>query len=80
VAIRRCWSHARQGADDDLGRGFVVCFSQAADDAALPKDPEFRAVLEEYMRSADEVLSDAPKDAAVEADLPVPHWGWNGLE
>jgi hypothetical protein len=63
-----------------LSAGGRRVLPQAADDAALSKDPEFRAVLDENMRSADEVLSYAPKDAAVEADFPVPHWGWTGLE
>jgi hemoglobin len=71
--------HARQGADDDLGDRFVACFVRAADDAALPDDPEFRHVLRAYMEWAvDEVLAYAPKDAHVEPDLPVPRWGWDG--
>jgi hemoglobin len=71
--------HARQGADEDLGRRFVACFVEAADDAGLPDDPEFRAVLRAYMeRAVDEVLSYSPTDAQVEPDLATPHWGWDG--
>ncbi|MEP7059622.1 MAG: oxidoreductase [Actinomycetota bacterium] len=73
--------HARQGADEDLGVRFVDAFVGAADDAELPTDPEFRAALRSYMEWAvAEVLSYSPKDAVVAADLPVPHWGWNGLQ
>ena len=73
--------HARQGADEDLGRRFVTAFVQAADDAALPDEPDLRVALEAYMRWAvGEVLSYSPKDARVEPNLPVPHWGWDGRE
>jgi len=73
--------HAGQGAEDDLGTRFVACFVQAATDAGLPEDAEFRAGLRAYMEWAvAEVLSYSPKDAAVPDGMPVPHWGWNGLE
>jgi hemoglobin len=73
--------HAGQGADDDLGARFVACFVQAADDAGLPDDPEFRAGLRAYMEWAvGEVLSYSPRQSQVAAGLPVPRWGWNGLE
>ena len=41
----------------DLRDRFVRCFDEAADDADLPADPEFRAALHAYMRWAvDDVL------------------------
>jgi hemoglobin len=73
--------HAGQGADNDLGARFVACFVQAADDAGLPDDSEFRAGLRAYMEWAvGEVLSYSPRESRVAAGLPVPRWGWNGLE
>jgi len=73
--------HARQGADEDLGRRFVSAFVQAADDAGLPQDAEFRDGIRTYVEWAvAEVLSYAPSDAVVETGLDTPHWGWNGLE
>lgn len=42
--------HAGQGAGDDFGPRFVACFMQAADDALLPDDPDFRAALRSYNR------------------------------
>lgn len=73
--------HANTGAGDDYGHRFVACFMQAADDAQLPDDPEFRASLRAYMEWATrEVLSYAPADARVPADLPVPRWSWDGLQ
>ena len=54
--------HAGQGAGDDFGPRFVACFMQAADDAELPDDPDFRAGLRSYMESAvGEVVSYAPE-------------------
>ena len=73
--------HAGQGADEDLGSRFVTCFVQAADDADLPDDRDFRAALRAYMEWAvGEVLSYSPRESRVAAGLPVPRWGWNGLE
>jgi hemoglobin len=71
--------HAGTDAEDDLGRRFVACFGQAADDADLPDDPEFRAGLRAYIESAvAEVMAYSPAGAGVPADLPVPHWSWDG--
>jgi len=73
--------HAGQGAEEDLGARFVACFVQAADDAGLPDDPEFRAGLRAYMEWAvDQVLSYSPTGTQVEPGLPTPRWGWSGLE
>jgi hemoglobin len=73
--------HAGNGDISDLGRRFVECFVGAADDAALPDDPEFRAALRAYMQWAvDEVLSYPLPDAAVPANLSMPRWSWDGLQ
>jgi hemoglobin len=73
--------HAGQGADEDLGARFVACFARAAEDAGLPDDPDLRAGLRAYMEWAvGEVLSYSPPDVRVAPGLPVPRWGWNGLE
>ena len=71
--------HARTGAGDDFGPRFVECFTQAADDAGLPDDPEFQAALRAYMTWAvAEVLQYSPPDAEVPAQLPTPRWTWSG--
>jgi hemoglobin len=73
--------HARQGAGADFGPRFVACFMQAADDVHLPDDPDFRAAIRSYMEWAvQEVDAYAPSDSRVPADLPMPHWSWNGPE
>jgi hemoglobin len=71
--------HAGNGDMTDLGRRFVACFMQAADDAGLPDDPEFRAVLRDYMEWAvGDVLVDGGPEA-VAAGMAMPHWSWEGL-
>jgi hemoglobin len=43
--------HAGHGGED-LGPRFVACFVQAAADANLPDDPDFRSALRSYMEWA----------------------------
>ena len=72
--------HAGQGADDDLGERFVACFVQAADDADLSEDPEFRAVLRDYMEWAvAQILAISPPGSEVAPVARVPRWSWDGL-
>jgi hemoglobin len=72
--------HAGQGAGDDYGQRFVACFVQAAADAGLPDDPDFRAGLRRYMEWAvADVLSYSAAGSHVPAEQPVPRWGWAGL-
>jgi hemoglobin len=73
--------HAGTGADEDLGHRFVECFVAAADGAGLPEDPEFRDGLRSYMEWAVRLVhSYSPHGSVVPADLPVPHWSWDGLQ
>jgi hemoglobin len=72
--------HAGQGAEADLGDRFVACFVQAADDANLPEDPEFRSSLRAYMEWAvRDVLAYSPRGSEVPTGAPVPRWSWEGL-
>jgi hemoglobin len=72
--------HAGNGDMTDLGRRFVTCFVQAADDAGLPDDPEFRAALRAYMEWAvSDVLVYSPEGSIVPPGAPVPRWSWDGL-
>jgi hemoglobin len=72
--------HAGQGAGEDYATRFVACFMQAADDAQLPDDSDFRAGLRGYVEWAvQDVLSYSPSGARVPERLPTPRWSWNGL-
>jgi hemoglobin len=71
--------HAATGAGDDFGPRFVACFMQAADDAGLPDDPDFRARLRSYMQWAvGEVLFYSPSGSQVPAGQRLPAWSWDG--
>ncbi|HZK72554.1 MAG TPA: group II truncated hemoglobin [Clostridia bacterium] len=73
--------HAGKGAGDDFGPRFVACFMQAADDAHLPDDPDFRAGLRAYMEWAvKDVLSYTPPGSQVAEAQVVPRWSWKGRE
>jgi hemoglobin len=73
--------HASTGAEAELGERFVRCFVQAADDAGLPNDADFRAALRSYMEWAvREVLSYSPHGSRVPSGLAVPRWSWDGLQ
>lgn len=71
--------HAGHGAPDDWGDRFERCFIQAMDDAQLPKDPEFRKALRDYMHWATrQVNTYSPTGTSVDPDLPMPRWSWDG--
>lgn len=73
--------HAGNGDMSDLGRRFVECFVNAGDDAGLPADPEFRAVLRAYMEWAvAQVLEYPDPGDTVPRGLPMPRWSWEGLQ
>jgi hemoglobin len=56
---------------------FVSLLSLAADDAALPDDPEFRSALVAYAEWGSRLAMHNPQpDAQVFEHAPVPRWGW----
>ncbi len=71
--------HASTGADADMARRFVACFDLAVDDAHLPRDARFRAVLHDYMVWATrEVDQYSPLGSVVPEGLAFPRWSWDG--
>ena len=61
----------------ELRLRFVTLLSQAADDAGLPADPEFRAALIGYAEWGSRLaVHNSQPDAAVAEHAPVPRWGW----
>jgi hemoglobin len=72
--------HAAQGAPDEWGDRFEDCFVAAMDDAGLPRDPEFRKAMGDYMHWATrEVNFYSPPGSTVKPNLPMPRWSWHGL-
>lgn len=56
---------------------FATLMSQAADDADLPADPEFRAAFIGYVEWGTRLaLHNSQPGADVVPNAPVPHWGW----
>jgi hemoglobin len=56
---------------------FASLMSLAADDAALPDDPEFRAALIGYLEWGTRLAQhNSQPNAEVVAQAPVPRWGW----
>lgn len=56
---------------------FVTLLSQAADDAELPSDPEFRAALMGYAEWGTRLaMHNSQQGAEVVEQAPVPRWGW----
>jgi hemoglobin len=73
--------HAGMGAQSDMGDRFVDCFVNAADDAQLPGDPDFRRVLREYMEWAARAVHEYnPTGSSVQDGLTTPRWSWDGLQ
>jgi hemoglobin len=65
--------HSGNGDVTDLERRFVECFVQAADDAGLPADPEFRTALRAYMEWAVVEINAHPEtNAMIPAGLAMP--------
>lgn len=57
---------------------FVTLMSLAADDAALPADPEFRSALLAYLEWGTRLAmhNSQPDATDVPQEAPVPRWGW----
>jgi len=56
---------------------FATLMSQAADDAELPDDPEFRAALVGYLEWGTRLaMHNSVPGVDVVAHAPVPRWGW----
>lgn len=73
--------HAGHGTPDEWGDRFEACFVKALDDAQLPKDPEFRKAMHDYIHWATrEVNRYGPVGAKPEPNQPMPRWTWEGLQ
>jgi hemoglobin len=56
---------------------FATTMSEAADDAELPADPEFRAAIIGYLEWGTRLaMANSQPDAEPAPHAPVPHWGW----
>jgi hemoglobin len=71
--------HASTGAEEDMANRFATCFIVAMDDADLPRDPELRKVMSDYITWAvGDVDVYSPVGSVVPEGLPLPQWSWVG--
>ncbi len=69
--------HLGLGITPEQRRRFASTMSLAADDAALPDDPEFRAALVGYVEWGTRIaMHNSQPGADVVEHAPVPRWGW----
>lgn len=69
--------HRGLGITDAQRFRFASLMSLAADDAAMPSDPEFRSALVAYLEWGTRIaLANSQADTAVVEHARVPRWGW----
>lgn len=69
--------HVGLGITPEQRLTFVTLLSHAADLAALPADPEFRAALMGYAEWGTRLaVENSQSDAQPVREAPVPRWGW----
>ena len=69
--------HRNLGITPEQRFRFASLMSLAADDAALPDDPEFRAALVGYLEWGTRLAQfNSQPGAEVVPHAPVPRWGW----
>jgi hemoglobin len=69
--------HLELGITGEQRSRFVSLMSLAADDAALPDDPEFRSALMAYLEWGTRLAFENSKPGAeILERAPVPRWGW----
>lgn len=69
--------HLHLGITEEQRFRFASLMSLAADDAAMPGDPEFRSALVAYLEWGTRLaLGNSQEGAQVAEHAPVPRWGW----
>ncbi|MCW2986296.1 MAG: globin [Conexibacter sp.] len=69
--------HRGLAIDPERRLRFVTLLSQAADDAGLPADPEFRSAIMAYAEWGTRLAAENSAPGAEPAPhAPVPRWGW----
>lgn len=69
--------HLRLGITAEQRLRFATLMSVAADDAAMPSDPEFRSALVAYLEWGTRLaFENSQAEAEIVEHAPVPRWGW----
>ncbi len=69
--------HRDRALTEEQRRRWVELLCDAADDAGLPDDPEFRSAFVAYIEWGTRLaLANSQPGAAPPSEAPVPRWGW----
>jgi hemoglobin len=69
--------HLGQPNTEPQRRRWVSLLADAADDAGLPGDPEFRAAFMGYIEWGTRLArANSQPGATPPLEAPMPHWGW----
>jgi hemoglobin len=69
--------HLGQAITEPQRRRWVSLLADAADDAGLPGDPEFRAAFMGYIEWGTRLArANSQPGATPPLEAPMPHWGW----
>ena len=69
--------HLNRGLTEQMRRRWVSLICDAADDAELPADPEFRSAFVAYIEWGTRLaVANSQPGATPPLEAPVPHWGW----
>jgi len=69
--------HLERHLSEPMRRQWVNLLLDAADEAGLPADPEFRSAFLAYIEWGTRLaLINSQPDVDVEAEQPMPKWGW----
>jgi hemoglobin len=69
--------HRGLALTEQMRRRWVSLICDAADDAELPSDPEFRSAFVAYIEWGTRLaVANSRPDATPPPEAPVPRWGW----
>jgi hemoglobin len=69
--------HRGRELTEQQRRRWVNLICDAADEAGLPSDPEFRSAFVAYIEWGTRLaVANSQPDADPPPEAPVPHWGW----
>jgi hemoglobin len=69
--------HRGRGLTEAMRRRWVELICDAADEAGLPADPEFRSAFVAYIEWGTRLaVTNSQKEAHPPEQAPVPRWGW----
>jgi hemoglobin len=69
--------HLDRALSEEMRRRWVNLLCDAADEARLPTDPEFRSAFVAYIEWGTRIaVANSQPGASPPPRAPVPHWGW----